>query len=266
VLDTLIHKYLHIPYRLNVHYDQKAKKSRATILLLHGMGNSGASWDEIVTLLPDDVRVISIDLLGFGQSPHPRWLKYSIKIQANAVIATLLRASIRQPLIIVGHSMGSLVAVEIAKRYPLLVKSLILGSPPFYSATEKKTLLPTQTALLKEFYKIVMQNPKSLVGVVPAAIRLKIVGHAFNVTTENVDIYMSVLESSILHQSSFTDVMKIRKPIRIISGRFDPIIVKQNLKAVTTQNNKAELTYVATGHELIDRYIPAMVKEITKAI
>ena len=89
------------------------------------MGNSGESWDDLITkLTKSDVgaRVISMDLLGFGKSPSPRWLKYDVAIQAKSVIFTLLRAGVRQPLIIVGHSMGSLIAIEITKRYPLLVK------------------------------------------------------------------------------------------------------------------------------------------------
>ncbi|HEY8885910.1 MAG TPA: alpha/beta hydrolase [Candidatus Microsaccharimonas sp.] len=265
MFDLLLHKYLRVPYRLNVHIDQNPKSSKATILLLHGIGNSGASWDEVVRRLPNNVRVISVDLLGFGTSPSPRWMKYDINVQAKSVIATLLRAKIRQPLIIVGHSMGGLVAVEIAKRFPLIVKSLILCSPPFYSNSESKTLLPSQTAILKEFYQVVLKNPHRIVEAVPLALKLKIVGNGFNVTAENVDVYMAVLEASILHQSSFEDVEKINKPIRLIHARFDPVVIKKNLQQVVKINKNAQLSLVLAGHELIDNYIPAVVKEINEA-
>jgi len=265
MFDLLLHKYLRLPYRLNVHIDQNPKSSRATVLLLHGMGNSGASWDEVVKKIPNDIRVISVDLLGFGESPSPRWMKYNISIQAKSVIATLLRENIRQPLIIVGHSMGSLIAVEIAKRYPLIVKSLILCSPPFYSNVESKTLLPNQNALLKQFYKFIIKNPQSIVDAAPLALKLRIVGNAFNVTKENVDVYMAVLESSIIHQSSFEDVKKLRKPIRLLHGRFDPVVIKKNLQEVVVANKHAQLSLIMAGHELMDNYIPAVVKEITEA-
>jgi len=265
MFDLLLHKYLRLPYRLHVHVDQHAKSSKATILLLHGLGNSSASWNEVVKKLPNDMRVISVDLLGFGKSPSPRWMKYNISIQANSVIATLLRENIRQPLIIVGHSMGSMVAVEIAKRYPLLVKSLILCSPPFYSNEESKALLPNQSALLKQFYKFIIKNPQRIVDAAPLALKLRIVGDAFNVTAQNVDVYMAVLESSILHQTSFEDIKKLRKPIRIVHGRFDPVVIKRNLQDVVSANKHAQLTFVLAGHELMDNYIPAVVKEITEA-
>lgn len=265
MFDTFIHKYLRVPYRLHVHTDQKPKSPRATILLLHGMGNSAASWDEVVKNLTSNIRVISVDLLGFGQSPSPHWTKYNIKIQARSAITTLLRAKIRQPLIIVGHSMGALVAVEMAKRYPRIVKSLILCSPPFYNTVEKKTLLPNQTALLKNFYQLIIKNPKRMLGAVPLAIKLRIVGSAFNVTSENVDVYMAVLETSILDQSSFNDVKKLHKPIRMLHGRFDPVVVKKNLKEITTVNTQATLSQVLAGHELLGPYIPAVIKNINEA-
>jgi len=262
MFDTFIHKYLHVPYRLHVHTDQQAKSSRATVLLLHGMGNSSASWNEVVKKLPSDIRVISIDLLGFGKSPSPRWMKYNISIQARSVIATLLRMNIRQPLIIVGHSMGSLTAVEIARRYPLIVKSLVLCSPPFYNNEEKQSLLPSQGIMLRDFYRFILKNPQRILDAVPLAVKLKIVGDAFDVTDKNVDIYMAALESSIVHQTSMADVQKLKKPITMIYGALDPVVVKKNLQMITKLNTHATLQTIVAGHELMGAYIPAVVKAV----
>ena len=65
-------------------------------------------------------------MLGFGQSPRPQWAVYDAKTQARSVIATLLKLRFSTPLTIVGHSLGALVAIEMALRYPLLVKKLFL--------------------------------------------------------------------------------------------------------------------------------------------
>lgn len=266
MLDTIIHKFLRFPYLLNIHIDQRPKRARTTILLLHGIGNSGAAWDEIVRDLPDDIRIISVDLLGFGESPSPRWMKYDITIQAHSVVATLLRLNIRQPLIVVGHSMGALTAVEIAKRYPFVVKSLVLCSPPFYSDEERRQLLPNPNKVLRDFYRFALKAPATLLTVAPLAVKLKIVGKAFNVTRDNVDIYMAALESSIIHQTSLQDAMKIKKPMQILYGAFDPVVIKKNLEDIIATNTKAELTVVLAGHELLRSYIPAAVKVIKRAI
>jgi len=266
MFNTVLHKYLRIPYRLHVYVDNKVKNPVATVLLLHGMGNSGASWDEVVKKLPKDIRVISIDLLGFGQSPSPRWLKYSTVVQARSVTSTLLRLGISQQLIIVGHSMGSLVAVELAKQYPLFVKSLILCSAPFYNNEEKKTLLPNPNVVLKRFYKILQKYPKNVVGVVPLVTRLNIVGKAFNVTSDNVDIYLGALQASIVNQTGFHDIKKLKKPIRLLHGIIDPVVIKENLDEIVADNKHAKLTVVLAGHELLGAYIPAVVKAIEQSV
>lgn len=261
MLDTLLHKYLRLPYNLHVYVDKKVKNPKATVLLLHGMGNSGASWDELVSKLPEGIRVISIDLLGFGTSPRPRWLKYSTSIQAKSVAATLLKLGINQKLIIVGHSMGSLVAVELAKRYPLFVRSLVLCSPPFYNDAETRELI-NPNKILKRLYKMIQKYPKNLVDVVPIATKLKIVGKAFNVTNDNIDIYFAALEASIINQTAFEDVKKIKKRIRMIHGIFDPVVVKKNLDEIVKTNPRAKLSVIVAGHELLGPYVPAVKKAI----
>lgn len=266
VLDTLLHKYLRIPYLLRVHVDQKAKRPRATVLLLHGIGNSGAAWDAIVAKLPNDIRVISVDLLGFGGSPSPRWLKYDIAIQARSVIATLLGLKIRRPVIIVGHSMGALTAIEVARRYPLAVRSLILCSPPLYSNEERTKILPRPDKILKDFYQLVLKNPVTLVAAAPLATKLRIVGKAFDVTRDNVDIYMAALESSIIHQTSLDDLRKLQKPVHLLHGAFDPVVIKKNLDTVVGDNTHAKLTVVPAGHELLGSYVPAVVKAINGSL
>lgn len=259
--NAVVHRYLHIPYRLHIYSDKQVSRPKATVLLLHGMGNSGKAWDDLIARLPDDIHVISIDLLGFGNSPSPRWLKYDSVVQARSVIATLLRVRIRQPLILVGHSMGSLVAVEIAKRYPPPVKGLVLCSPPFYTEAERRGL-PDQQKILRDFYSFTLKNPKKFVSTVPLAVKLKIVGSAFNVTNENVDSYMAALSSSIMNQSALSDAARLSKPIRIIYGIFDPLIVKKNLTNLAKQNNRVSLEVVRSGHEINAPYIPAILAAI----
>src|SRR5438094_99045 len=129
MMSAIIHRWLRLPYTLHVRYNKKPKKPHATVLFIHGLGNTGDAWKEVIDKLPDDIRVISIDLLGFGQSPRPNWAVYNAKTQARSVLATFLKLRLRTPVYVVGHSLGALVGIEVAKRYPLLVKGLVLCSP-----------------------------------------------------------------------------------------------------------------------------------------
>lgn len=260
-----LHRYLRMPYRLNVQYVHRVKKPRATIIFIHGIGSSGAEWQEVVRRLPDSVSVVTIDLLGFGQSPKPEWARYDAVEQARSVIATLLRQPITGRVTIVGHSLGALVAVEVAKRYPLLVSSLVLCSPPFYNP-DRAGKLPNADRILQNLFNQVERNQEYFLKFAAMAIKYKLVNPAFSVTKETLPSYIQTLKASIISQSAFNDVQTIKRPITIIYGSLDPLVIDRNLKEIAKANPSVTLSKILVGHEIIGRFVPAVVKEITKHI
>lgn len=238
------------------------KKPRATILFIHGIGNTGAAWDDVIAKLPQDLRIISIDLLGFGSSASPKWAVYNAKTQATSVLATYLKLRIVSPTIVVGHSLGSLVAIEMAKRYPLLVRSLILCSPPLYSSVKKTSLLPSSESLLRQLYKSAYERPENFVKLASIAMKYELINKSFNVTPDNVDSYMAALQSMIINQTSMDDAQKIKVPTTIIRGTLDPWVVTKNLKRLARSNPNVKLKSIIAGHEVKGRYVPAVVKVI----
>lgn len=266
MFDTILHRWLKVPYGLNVRHNQRPAKPRATVLLIHGIGNSGEAWADIVTQLPNDIRVITIDLLGFGNSPRPKWAMYNAKTQASSVLATLFKLRLTGQVTIVGHSLGALVGVEVARRYPLLVKSLILCSPPFYQVDDSKRLLPRSDKVLRKLYESVRENPEQFLKLSAFAMRYKLINNSYNVTEENVDSYMAALEAMIINQTSFTDVQRLRTPITIIRGTLDPFVIGRNLKQITKDRSNVQLRTVVAAHEVRGLFVPAVVKAITESI
>ena len=63
---------------------------------------------------------MSFDMLGFGNSPKPDWKSYDVRDQAASIAATLRQKAITRLDVVIGHSMGSLAAVELAKQHPHL--------------------------------------------------------------------------------------------------------------------------------------------------
>jgi len=241
-------------------------KPIATVLFIHGIGNSGHAWNKVIEKLPNDIRVVTIDLLGFGQSPRPAWAVYNAKTQARSVLATLLKLRLRGPVIIVGHSLGSLVAVEVAKRYPVLIRSLILCSPPFYQLyEEEKKFLPRSDEVLKTIYQTVTTYPEQFLQVAAIAMRYKLINAIFNVTKENIDSYMGALEAAIINQTSLEDAKRLRLPITILRGTLDPIVVVRNLKELIRERSNITLVQVAAAHEVKGLFVPAVVKAINQA-
>ena len=248
MFDKLIHRWLRIPYTLNIRYLQRPRKPRATLLFIHGLGNTGDAWSDVIARMPADIRIISVDLLGFGESPSPSWAVYDAKTQAKSVLATLLKLRITSPLIVVGHSMGSLVAIEMAKRYPIIVRQLILCSPPLYGDARKG--LPRSDDILRQMYTVAEQNPARFVQLAAVAMKYELINKTFNVTDENVSSYMAALSAMIINQTSLRDAETLTVPTTIVHGTLDPFVVAKNLKKLHASNENITVKQIIAGHEV----------------
>jgi len=259
-IDTLIYRWLRFPYRLHSVRFRNPKTPRQTVILLHGLGNSSKSWRTIAKQLPSDVRVIGIDLLGFGNSPKPKWATYTIATQARAVARTLLALGLHQRVIVVGHSMGALVAIELAKRYPLAIKQLVLCSPPLYRDSSDKSY--SQDRILRDFYETLRQYPDSLQHVAPMAARLGIVGENFDIKGRKVQYFIAALEAAIVHQTSLVDARRLRLPITILYGTFDPVVIGGRIRELARNHANIIAKSFPVGHEVTGRFQDIVVDEL----
>lgn len=265
----MLHQYLGMPYRLHVRHVRKPERqSRATVVFLHGIGSSGSEWREVIESLPSDISVIAIDLLGFGRSPKPDWAKYSANEQAKSVVATLLRQGITRRVIVVGHSLGALVAVEVTKRYPMLVDSLVLCAPPLYVPDDESSSFPSPKPdkLLKYFFDRVENNPNIFIKLTEFAVRQKLVNPVFSLTQETFPSFLQTLNSAIFNQTTYFDLIRLRRPITIMYGSFDPFVVDKNIRRAKARNSHISTTRVLSGHEISGRFVPAITKTIIKHV
>ena len=95
------------------------------LVLIHGSGASGASWDLVAGTLAARHHVVRVDLPGCGQSPPAP--SYEVPAQAGRVAALLDDLGLRQ-IAVAGHSSGGYVATALAEQRPGLVRSLALIS------------------------------------------------------------------------------------------------------------------------------------------
>lgn len=110
---------------LHVGYDEG---QGSVIVLLHGIESSSGYWKGMAPTLAQKHRVVALDLLGFGDSPRPLNIAYSLEEQAVWVARTLSSMGI-DTAHVVGHSLGALVSIALAALYPQLVSKLTLFSP-----------------------------------------------------------------------------------------------------------------------------------------
>ena len=101
------------------------------VVLVHGLGRSLDDWSTVADSLARDHRVIALDVRGFGRSTRfsdPARLGAEM---ANDVVRLLDHLGIRRAHL-GGHSMGALVAADLAARHPDRVLSVTLLAGPFY--------------------------------------------------------------------------------------------------------------------------------------
>lgn len=97
--------------------------SGPTVLLVHGQPGAGADWQALAGVLAADHRVLAPDRPGWGGDQ-----KTATGLAANAdeLAALLDRALVSDPVIVVGHSLGGAIALELALRHPGRVCALVL--------------------------------------------------------------------------------------------------------------------------------------------
>lgn len=84
------------------------------ILLLHGTGAATHSWRDLAPILAHDFTVIAPDLPGHGFTEALPWSRMSLPGMAAAVADLLNALGDEAPLLVIGHSAGAAIAVEMA--------------------------------------------------------------------------------------------------------------------------------------------------------
>lgn len=109
---------------VRLHYVEQGDPAGEPLLLLHGITDSWFSFSRILPLLPKGYRVIVPDQRGHGDSERPAG-GYEPTSLADDAVALMDALGVRRATI-VGHSMGSIVAQEVARRAPDRVAGLVL--------------------------------------------------------------------------------------------------------------------------------------------
>ena len=94
------------------------------LVLLHGFLENSKMWNDFIPQFSKKNRVITIDLLGHGQTGCIGYI-HSMELMAEAVFEVLKHLKIKRS-IFVGHSMGGYVSLAFAELYPNAVKGLCL--------------------------------------------------------------------------------------------------------------------------------------------
>lgn len=97
------------------------------LLAIHGLGGSGRYWQGLEDLAGDRFTIVAPDLPGFGSSEKPK-LVYDRPFLLDALDAVTTADG---PVVVVGHSLGGVLAFFWAARHPDRAQALSLSAAPF---------------------------------------------------------------------------------------------------------------------------------------
>lgn len=128
------------PSGTKLHYLDTDTTSDTLLIALHGLGGSTNTFTPLIPYLPNTFRIVLVDFPGFGKSPladSPTPLSVAGHVaDLRHLVSSLQEHPGRQPqqppkqgVILLGHSLGSIVALQYAAKFPGRVAGLgLLGA------------------------------------------------------------------------------------------------------------------------------------------
>ncbi len=263
------HRWLRRPIRLKVALDNKVKHPRLTVVFLHGISATSETWRTTIRQFsanPDlkGVRMVALDLLGFGKSLQSNWLDYDYLDYEKALENSLKKLKITSPVVLVGHSMGSLIAADFTVNFQsaLDIAGLILVSPP--------VLMSEELAKLPD--KVYTKSYGSLYKLAKDELAIEVVANfvqrfsSFSSRYIKTPAFDRSMDNIILNSHNYKTYTKIKLPTLIIHGHFDPLVMRSNLKKIATNNSRVRFVSVIGHHDVSAQKRNKMLIELKRII
>ena len=238
---------------------REAGKGQA-IVFLHGMLGSSIYWQELMDTVSTNYHAVALDLLGFGNAPKPKHSNYSREDHIEYIVQTLDRLGVDEPVILVGHSMGALIALALAVKYPQRVARLILISMPVYENASQARRRITRNGIvprLMYYGPIARMVCATMCKLQPLARVLAPVYFkhlpkdiAAAATMHTWYSYSRSMTNVIENQNVLTDLQQIEVPVVALFGSHDNVASASNLRTIRRCCMDIKITIVNGGHHL----------------
>jgi pimeloyl-ACP methyl ester carboxylesterase len=235
-----------------------------TVLLLHGVASSSVTFQNVVPLIEDRHRCIAIDLLGFGESPIPEDCAYTIEDHSEAVNRTVESLHLDFPVILVGHSMGALIAARLAAQHPDRIAKLVMVSPPIYLSPGELSNPLDRTVMdfYLRAYDYIRHNKDFTLRHARAVERLLPIPKAMDINERTWVPFVKSLENAIESQTSVSDIAAVQAPVEIVYGSLDEFHSDGVLKIVSRMRGVGVHRVLGSDHLIGKRLARAVAAAI----
>lgn len=254
--------------RARLYYEEQG--SGAPILCVHGAGSSSIAWAGAAKELARVGRVITYDRRGCARSERPvPYERTSVAEQADDA-AALLDALAATPAVLIGRSYGGTVALDLAIRYPGLVRALVLLEPD-----SSRELAPAAVAWAEPVKRRVREVATRLgVDAVAEALVTEVAGEdawlsfpdeVRRTLSGNGPAILAELEGEWWLDATVASIASIEQPTLVVMAADSPVEFHQAPEALAQTIPNARLSQVAGGH-IIDPAVPEVIAFVEQVL
>ena len=262
---------------------QATQEELATpVLLLHGFGASIGHWRHNLEVIGQHHTVYALDMLGFGASRKAS-ANYKVDLWVDQVYE-FWQTFIRQPVVLVGNSIGSLVCLAAAAAHPEMVKGIAMINLPDFSLREEalpRWLRPIVTTVeglvaspvvLKSLFYVVRRPPivRKWVGLAyatPTAVTAELVEILTGPAQDRgaaatFSALFKAMTSAEFGPRVKTVLPTLNMPLLLMWGRQDRMIPPQLARQFVALNSNLELVEIDNAGHCPQDECPEQVNQV----
>jgi pimeloyl-ACP methyl ester carboxylesterase len=232
------------------------------VVLIHGIASSSVTFANLLPLLTDRYRCISLDLLGFGESPPG--VDYTIEEHVASIAATIKSLRLRAPFTLVGHSLGSILASRYAARNPARLSHLVMLSPPIY-LSPSEVGNPIERAQLGAYlraYEFLRANKDFTIANAMRVAKLMQISDIFEISERNWTAFILSLQNCIESQTTITDLAQVKAPVDVVYGALDQFVASGTMRVIERMRHITVHRVQVTDHLVRPRLARAVAAAI----
>ena len=203
------------------------------VILVHGIASSSVTFRAVVPLLAPHHRVIAVDILGFGASPAPADSEYKLEDHVASLAATIRSLKLQGPIVLVGHSLGSLIVTRFAAMNRPRVSRVVLVGPPVYlSPTDiGDPRVRARVSVYLRAYEFLRAN-KDFTMTNAAIISRLLPKGILELTERSWTPFVKSLEHCIESQTVVSDIASLDVPVDVVYGSLDAFIAPGSMTVI----------------------------------
>lgn len=248
--------YVELNNGFKIRYDEYGKGKQKHILFIHGLGSSLLVWRDIPQALSEHFHVLTVDLIGFGQSDKPQ-VDYTIEYFTKFIKDFIRKIGIKDKdkITLIGHSLGGYITLNYAIKHKTQIDRLVL--------IDSSGMLDGPTSLLKQYLDAAMEADINLRFKKVTSVFENLLAEPYRLLPVFVNIFISVIDKpgakqafqSAFENSTSTFIKKdeLKKikdiPCLIIWGEKDRLIPVDHIKKFKLiLENSESVVILDAGH------------------